>query len=168
MGIRVLCCAVVFCCAALTGLELRRRLFVRLRSLQYFREYFRFVRSNISHYGMSLEDIANEHKPGEQLPGFTAILRENTQQQPFASAFADALRVMQTSLGLTEEDRAALCAVVNRIGGADTDGALEVLQAADEQLSERIAGAKEQCETEGKVRVVLALSGGAFAALLLL
>ena len=47
MGFRLFCSAVIVSCSALIGLELRRRLFVRVRSLKYFRDYLRSVRSYI-------------------------------------------------------------------------------------------------------------------------
>ena len=168
MGLRLLCCAVIFSCSAFIGLELRRRLSVRLRSLQFFREYFRSMRSYISHFGMSLDDIANVLNKRENAFAFSAILRDKTQHSGFPLAFTDTLHAVKNAMSLSDEDVSYIGSLVTSVGSSDIDGALEVLCSADERLSELIETARRKCESDGKLCVVLSLSCGAVAALLLL
>ena len=168
MGFRLFCSAVIVSCSALIGLELRRRLFVRVRSLKYFRDYLRSVRSYISYVGMSLDDIASELNSEEVNSEFCSILREKTSYQNFISAFTDTLVITKKSLCITDEDFSLLCSVVNKIGASDIDGAIDSLNIADEQMSALIVSAGKKCETDGKLCVVLPLSCGAVAALLLM
>lgn len=168
MGIRLFFCAVIFLSSSFIGLEFRRRMFIRLRGLNYFRQYFRSVRAYVSHVGMSLDDIAYELEGRNNDFAFCDILREKNQFVNFSSAFADTLNVMQKSFCFTDDDCASLCSFVSKIGSSDIDGALEVLDLADEQLAEWIYSAKEKCETEGKICIVLGLSCGAVVALLFL
>lgn len=168
MGIRLFFCAVIFSCSVFAGLELRNRLYVRLRSLRSFREYFRAIKSNISHYGMSLDDIAKELAGQDFLHEFCRILRDNTSHSNYPEAFLDALKTQKSSLCLSEEDISFFCSVVNHISSADMDGAVASLEAADEQFSMLLRSAREKCDTNGKLRVVLCVSCGSVAALLFL
>ena len=58
MAFRLFTCVLIVVCGGLTGYELRRRLSIRLRSIEMIRDYLRDVRAYISHTGMSLDDIA--------------------------------------------------------------------------------------------------------------
>ena len=131
MGLRLLCCAVIFSCSAFIGLELRRRLSVRLRSLQFFREYFRSMRSYISHFGMSLDDIVNVLNKRENAFAFSDILREKTQHSCFPLAFTDTLYAEKNAMSLSDEDVSYIGSLVTSVGSSDIDGALEVLCSAD-------------------------------------
>lgn len=168
MGFRVFCCLVIFSCAALSGLDLRRRLYVRLRSLQAFMEYFRLMKTNISHFGMSLDDITIELDGGKILSEFCTFLRENNHTLNYPICFSHALEKYQKSLLLLDSDASFLCSIVNRTSESDVDGAIEALDYADEQLLMLISTAKEKYETDGRLRLVLSMSFGAAVALLLL
>lgn len=168
MEFRLICCAVICVCSALVGVELRRRLFARLRALIFLREIFRSVKTYISHFGMSLDDIADELDGREDLAGFCRILRENIRHNHFFPAFSDTLKMTQNTFCISDDDCRFFCSVASRVGSADIDGALAVLSAADEQLGHTIGSAREKCEKDGKLRLVLSLSCGVVAALLFL
>ena len=168
MGYRLVCGVFLVVCACLIGFEKRSRLYVRLRSLEMLRDYFRSVRGYISHVGMSLDDIAYEIDKGMSRSNFSQIIREKTHHNGFSTAFADAVHTLKNSLCITADDQALLCSFAERIGGLDRDGAVETLQLADEQLISLIDSVKTKCETDGKIYVAFGLSCGIVAALMLL
>lgn len=168
MGFRLFWCAVIVSCGCFFGLELRRRLYIRLRSLEMFRGYFRTVRAYISHFGMSLCAIADEIDKGGNTSKFSLILREKLQHSDFPAAFSNTLDEVKNSLSLYDDDVALLVSIANRMGGLDLDSAVSSLNLADEQLSSVIDSAKDKCETDGKIYAVLGLSCGIAVALLLL
>ena len=57
MKYRLFCGLFIVVCSGLIGWELRRRMLIRLRSLEMLREYLKSVRSYVSHTGMNIEDI---------------------------------------------------------------------------------------------------------------
>lgn len=168
MGFKLFCCALIVSCSVLAGLELRRRLLARLHSLIFFREYFRQIRSYISHVGLALDDIASELDYENNYSKFCLILREKNLHSSFPSAFASTLSIVQKEFCLSDDDFTMLCAFVDNTGSSDLEGAVESLKFADEQISDLIKSAKEKLETDGRLYVVLSLSCGAVAALLLL
>lgn len=168
MVVRFLCGVCIVLSAFLFGVEKRSRMAGRVKGLELIRNYFRSVKQYISHVGMSLDDIACEIDHGADTSQFSRILREKTRYSDFATSFSDTLGSMMDSLCLTEEDAAMLCSVAGRIGGMDTEGAVETLALADEQLAFLIDSAKAKCETEGRLAVALWLSFGTVAALILI
>ena len=168
MGFRLLCCAVIITCATFIGLELRRSMLTRAESLAFFREYFRSVRSYILHTGMSLDDISDILGKAADSREFCRFLREETRHSSYSASFSAALGRWRSSLCLTEGDVQMLCSTAGNIGTSDTDHALEVLLLADEQLSELLNAAQSKALTDGRLYVVLSVSSGAVAALLLL
>lgn len=168
MGFRLLCCAVIITCATFIGLELRRSMLTRAESLAFFREYFRSVRSYILHTGMSLDDISDILGKAADSREFCRFLREETRHSSYSASFSAALGRWRSSLCLTEGDVQMLCSTAGNIGTSDTDHALDVLLLADEQLSELMNAAQSKALTDGRLYVVLSVSSGAVAALLLL
>ena len=168
MGFRLLCCAVIITCATFIGLELRRSMLTRAESLAFFREYFRSVRSYILHTGMSLDDISDILGKAADSREFCRFLREETRHSSYSASFSAALGRWRSSLCLTEGDVQMLCSTAGNIGISDTDHALDVLLLADEQLSELLNAAQSKALTDGRLYVVLSVSSGAVAALLLL
>ena len=168
MGFRLLCCAVIITCATFIGLELRRSMLTRAESLAFFREYFRSVRSYILHTGMSLDDISDILGKAADCREFCRFLREETRHSSYSASFSAALGRWRSSLCLTEGDVQMLCSTAGNIGTSDTDHALDVLLLADEQLSELLNAAQSKALTDGRLYVVLSVSSGAVAALLLL
>ncbi|MBQ1397383.1 MAG: stage III sporulation protein AB [Clostridia bacterium] len=168
MGFRLLCCAVIITCATFIGLELRRSMLTRAESLAFFREYFRSVRSYILHTGMSLDDISDILGKAADSREFCRFLREETRHSSYSASFSAALGRWRSSLCLTEGDVQMLCSTAGNIGTSDTDHALDVLLLADEQLSELLNAAQSKALTDGRLYVVLSVSSGAVAALLLL
>lgn len=168
MGFRLLCCAVIINCATFIGLELRRSMLTRAESLAFFREYFRSVRSYILHTGMSLDDISDILGKAADSREFCRFLREETRHSSYSASFSAALGRWRSSLCLTEGDVQMLCSTAGNIGTSDTDHALDVLLLADEQLSELLNAAQSKALTDGRLYVVLSVSSGAVAALLLL
>ena len=168
MGFRLLCCAVIITCATFIGLELRRSMLTRAESLAFFREYFRSVRSYILHTGMSLDDISDILGKAADSREFCRFLREETRHSIYSASFSAALGRWRSSLCLTEGDVQMLCSTAGNIGTSDTDHALDVLLLADEQLSELLNAAQSKALTDGRLYVVLSVSSGAVAALLLL
>ncbi len=168
MGFRLLCCAVIITCATFIGLELRRSMLTRAESLAFFREYFRSVRSYILHTGMSLDDISDILGKAADSREFCRFLREETRHSNYSASFSAALGRWRSSLCLTEGDVQMLCSTAGNIGTSDTDHALDVLLLADEQLSELLNAAQSKALTDGRLYVVLSVSSGAVAALLLL
>ena len=140
----------------------------RAESLAFFREYFRSVRSYILHTGMSLDDISDILGKAADSREFCRFLREETRHSSYSASFSAALGRWRSSLCLTEGDVQMLCSTAGNIGTSDTDHALDVLLLADEQLSELLNAAQSKALTDGRLYVVLSVSSGAVAALLLL
>lgn len=168
MGFRLFCCSVIVSCSVLFGLSMRHRLFLRLQSLEYFREYFRSVRTYISHVGMSLDEIVLRLDTGDSCRQFSRLLGEKCQQSSFPSAFSDSLLCLKESLCLTDADIHLLSSVADKLSFSDLDGALEYLGLADEQLLSLIESAEMSLKSDGRLYVVLSISCGSVAALLLL
>lgn len=168
MGFRLVCGTLIVLCSCFIAFEKRSRLYIRVQSLEMIRDYFRNVRLYISHVGMSLDDIAFEIDRGVNRTKFSRIIREKTQHDNFSTSFSDTVHSLKGILCITSDDDAMLCSFAKRIGLLDREGALELLQLADEQLSSVIGSAVNKCKTDGKIYIALGLSCGIVAALMLL
>ena len=118
--------------------------------------------------GMSLDDISDILGKAADCREFCRFLREETRHSSYSASFSAALGRWRSSLCLTEGDVQMLCSTAGNIGTSDTDHALDVLLLADEQLSELLNAAQSKALTDGRLYVVLSVSSGAVAALLLL
>ena len=168
MAFRLFTCVLIVLCGGLTGYELRRRLSIRLRSIEMIRDYLRDVRAYISHTGMSLDDIAISLDNGAFSNQFTVKTREYSLYESFPSAFANALKVNRRLLCLTDNDIERIGSCIQRVGCYDLDGTLSCLDFADEKISSFISGARRKCETDGKLYITVGSTCGAIAALIIL
>ena len=168
MSFRLICGGILVICSCLAGFEKRSRLSVRLRGLAVIRDYFRNVKLYISHAGMSLDDIAYEIDRSVSRSQFSRIIRENTQHSDFASSFAAAISSLKNEWRMLPQEEALVCSLAGKIGGMDRDGAVELLELADEQISSLMDSVKRKYDTDGKLYVVLGLAFGIVAALLLI
>ena len=170
MKYRLFCGLSIVVCSGLIGWELRRRMLIRLRSLEMLREYLKSVRSYVSHTGMNIEDIffnIDKSNNGKTFNSFIKKMSEYSQPNSFQSAFVTTLSQLKTGLCLSDDDMALLSSLMDQFGCFDVDQSVSALDFADERLSLMISEARKKFESNGKLYVTSGIACGVVAALIM-
>ena len=162
----------VFCltamCGTLIGLEYRRRLTMRVKSLEMFRDLFKEIQSYVSHSGLSLNEIISCLAIRHPNHIVFLILSENVQNQSFYDRMRYTLSSKADALCLTSDDCSSLVDLSGRLGRFDTDTELETLEMIDERLGQMIEDARTRLHTDGKIYTALGCSCGIIVGLLVI
>ena len=168
MNERLFLSLLVTLCGGMLGVEHRRRMLIRVRSLKLIQALFRQIGSYAAHTNLGLNDIAEVLLSRGGGSSFSPILSENNSRLPFAEFFLGHLRRSQKMLCLNDGDIAAISTLVAHLGALNLDDLLSRLDLAEKELASLIGSASAKADSDGKISLVLGFSSGAVAALLLL
>lgn len=168
MMLNFICFVTVSSCGTLIGLELKRKISIRIKSLTMFRDFFREMKSMISYSGSALNDILFEMKNMHTDNNFIIQCSEKTLQSPFKWAWKQTINELKSELCLNSNDVKYLCETAEKLGKSDIDSELNLLELINSQLSDMIVEAEIKLKSDGKIYAALGSSCGIIVALLLI
>lgn len=168
MSLKFLALITVTLCGLLIGLEFKRRLSIRVQSLEMFRSLFLEMKSMIAHSGMTLDDMIWNISDRRGDNGFLHQMSEYISENSFREAWKRSLHERQNELCLTEDDLRMLTDCAEMLGKSDIEGELQALALIDERVTRTLGEARDKLNADGKVYVTMGGSCGVILALLLL
>lgn len=168
MSLKVMSLVTIMLCGLLTGLEFKRRLSVRVQSLEMFRTLFWDMRSMVAHSGLTLEDMIWDLSERRADNPFLSKMRELTSQVSFREAWRMSLKALRGALCLTDDDMMLLQSCADSLGKSDVEGELHALALINERVTAAMEGARDKLNSDGKVYTAVGSSCGIILALLLI
>ena len=166
--LKFFCFAIVSACGTMIGLEFRRKLFTRLRSLTMFHSLFIQIKGMISYSGYALSEIISELTMIHPDNKFISKISENISLQPFKTAWKIAVESMKNELCLDESDVEFLCRTAEKMGRSDVDNELELLEIITAEISKLICEADDKLKSNGKIYTAVGSACGIITALILI
>ncbi len=155
-------------CGIFLGLEFRHKLSARINSLVMFHDIFMEIKSMISYSSLTTNEIIDELALEHESNKFILLCRDKLRIEPYKAGWRDALLEMKSELCLRDEDVNFLTSSAEKIGKADIESELELIDVITTRLDDIILAAGEQLKTDGKICTVMGASCGIIAALLLI
>lgn len=167
MSLRIIAAVTVMICGTLIGLEFKRKLGVRVKSLEMFRSLFFEMKSMISHSGLTLDDMILDMSSRYQDNKFLSKACEYISCNSFREAWKMSLDELQGELCLIRDDVSLLIDCSNILGKSDIEGELDSLELINERLSLSIEQSRSKLNSDGKIYAAVGSSCGIILALLL-
>lgn len=168
MSLKLAALVTIILCGLLIGLELKRRLSVRVQSLEMFRTLFLDMKSIIAHSSMILDDMIWDLSDRRGDNEFLRQMSEYISHHSFREAWNLSLHERQNALCLTKSDVRLLTNCAEMLGKSDVEGELQALALIDERVTRTLEEARAKLKSDGKVYAVVGGSCGMILALLLL
>ncbi len=168
MTVRLLCFCLIPLCGTLIGLELRRKLRVRVESLQMLRRCLSEMKSMIAHNSLSPDGMVKELSRRERDNEWIGLLCQLSSEMPFRDAWRMSLEKCQQRLSLTDRDLECLGDMMQHMGRDDTDGTVALLEMAEGRLDGMMEEAQRKWQTDGKIYAAVGSACGMIAALLVI
>lgn len=166
--LKFVCFLIISACGTFAGLEFRRKMTVRIKSLMMFREVFREMKSMISYSGLAVHEIINELEHAHSDNKFISKCSEKTHHCSFKTAWQMSVEELSCELALNKDDEVFLCQSAEKIGKSDIENELELLDMICTKLDSMIEEANGKLNTDGKIYTAIGSSCGIITALILI